>query len=205
MIFQIIKNFETNKFYESKINIIHGFKLEIFHFDKYFDFAFTFNQMKIISIISKYENLRFFFLKILNENKNNLSIKLDYRFFYLFNEQEFKNIFHGKGKGTFNKKLFKRQLSYLNLSPARSHILNNSRESINSNLNKLNVSNEKNKEEEEGEEIEEVESIKISKKKTHSDYIDSNDYILDLKKTKKDSFLLFKKTKKKKNNHKKSR
>ena len=190
--------FETNKFYESKINIIHGFKLEIFHFDKYFDFAFTFNQMKIISIISKYENLRFFFLKILNENKNNLSIKLDYRFFYLFNEQEFKNIFHGKGKGTFNKKLFKRQLSYLNLSPARSHILNNSRESINSNLNKLNVSNEKNKEEEEGEEIEEVESIKISKKKTHSDYIDSNDYILDLKKTKKDSFLLFKKPKKKK-------
>ncbi len=186
--------FETNKFFESKINIIHGFKLEIYHFDKYFDFAFSFNHMKIISIISKYENLRFFFLKILYVDKSNLSIKLDYKFFYLFNEQEFKNIYHRKGKGIFLKKLFKRQLSYHNVSSIKNQKLNNNKETNTNNSNDLNLTIKK-----EEEENEEEDSIKIDKKNTHTDYIDSNDYILDLKKTKKDSILIFHNPKRKKN------
>ena len=185
--------FETNKFFESKINIIHGFKLEVYHFDKYFDFVFSFNHMKIISIISKYENLRFFFLKILNEDKSNLSVKLDYKFFYLFNEQEFKNINHRKGKGVFLKKLFKRQLSYHNVTSTKNHSLNNNKEITVNNSIELNLSNEK-----EEDEIEDEDSIKIGKKKTHTDFIDSNDYILDLKKEKQESFIIFQKPKKKK-------
>ena len=62
--------------------------------------------MKILSIIAKYENLRFFFLKIIKENKLNFTITIDNNFFTLFDEKEFKNIYHFKGRGIYHKKKF---------------------------------------------------------------------------------------------------
>ena len=111
--------FDTNKDLQSLIKIIHGFKLEIFHFQKFFDFVFSFNQMKILSIIAKYENLRLFFLKIIKENKLNFTITIDNNFFTLFDEKEFKNIYHFKGRGIYHKKTFNRQLSSKELGTKR--------------------------------------------------------------------------------------
>ena len=84
--------FETNNDLKSKISIIHGLKFEISHFEKLFNIDFSFNEMKILSIISKYENIKHFILKILFEDKNNLLVRIDNKFFSLFKENEFKDI-----------------------------------------------------------------------------------------------------------------
>ncbi len=104
--------FETNKDLKSKISIIHGLRLEISHFEKLFDIDFSFNEMKILSIISKYENIKHFILKILIEDKNNLLVKIDNKFFSLFKENEFKDIYPKITKeGENNKKNYIRGFS----------------------------------------------------------------------------------------------
>ena len=116
--------FETNNELINKISIIHSFQLDIIYFNKNFKFFFNFYQSKILSIISKYEDLRYFFLKIINSNNETLTISIDYKYFFLFQEKEFKKIFKHKKKVTttednikkdnnifINKRIFKRQLS----------------------------------------------------------------------------------------------
>ncbi len=104
--------FETNNDLKSKISIIHGLRLEISHFEKLFDIDFSFNEMKILSIISKYENIKHFILKILIEDKNNLLVKIDNKFFSLFKENEFKDIYPKITKeGENNKKNYIRGFS----------------------------------------------------------------------------------------------
>lgn len=104
--------FETNKDLKSKISIIHGLRLEISHFEKLFNIDFSFNEMKILSIISKYENIKHFILKILIEDKNNLLVKIDNKFFSLFKENEFKDIYPKITKeGENNKKNYIRGFS----------------------------------------------------------------------------------------------
>ena len=104
--------FETNNDLKSKISIIHGLKLEISHFEKLFNIDFSFNEMKILSIISKYENIKHFILKILLEDKNNLLVTIDNKFFSLFKENEFKDIYPKITKeGENNKKNYIRGFS----------------------------------------------------------------------------------------------
>ena len=104
--------FETNNHLKSKISIIHGLKLEISHFEKLFNIDFSFNEMKILSIISKYENIKHFILKILLEDKNNLLVTIDNKFFSLFKENEFKDIYPKITKeGENNKKNYIRGFS----------------------------------------------------------------------------------------------
>ena len=104
--------FETNNDLKSKISIIHGLKFEISHFEKLFNIDFSFNEMKILSIISKYENIKHFILKILFEDKNNLLVRIDNKFFSLFKENEFKDIYPKITKeGENNKKNYIRGFS----------------------------------------------------------------------------------------------
>ena len=116
--------FETNNDLKNKISLIHGVQLEIIYFKKNFRFFFNFYQSKILSIISKFEDLRHFFLKIIKCNKENLILTIDYKFFSLFEEKDFKKIYNDKKKENINnenikkdndvfinKKIFKRQLS----------------------------------------------------------------------------------------------
>ena len=116
--------FETNYELINKISLIHSFQLDIIYYNKNFKFFFNFYQSKILSIISKYDDLRYFFLKILKSNNENFSLSIDYKYFFLFKEKEFKKIYKYKKKENttnenikkdneifINKNIFKRQLS----------------------------------------------------------------------------------------------
>jgi hypothetical protein len=100
--------FETNNDLKNKISLIHGVQLEIIYFKKNFRFFFNFYQSKILSIISKFDDLRHFFLKIIKCNKENLILTIDYKFFSLFEEKDFKKIYNDKKKENINNENIKK-------------------------------------------------------------------------------------------------
>ena len=85
--------FNTDKDNINSIYIIFSFKLEVQKYQKKFLFSFTFFQTKILSIISGFQDLYTFFLKILNANSELQTVTLDYSYFTFFNERDFKKYF----------------------------------------------------------------------------------------------------------------
>ena len=133
--------FNTDKNNINSIYIIFSFKLEVQKYQKRFIFPFTFFQTKILSIISGYQNLYTFFLKILNANRELQIVTLDYTYFTFFNEKDFKKYF-SKDEILLNGDLpNKNNISYLNNINNLNNFNNNKSVKFISS-NSMNLSNE---------------------------------------------------------------
>ena len=135
--------FNTEKDNINCIYIIFSFKLEVQKYQKRFFFPFTFFQTKILSIISGYQNLYTFFLKILNANNEQQTVNLDYTYFTFFNERDFKKYFP-KDEIILNEDLSnKNNISYLNNINNIDNLSNYNNKSVKFlSSNSMNLSNE---------------------------------------------------------------